>query len=96
MGDEMPETAEQMDIVGRKEAAEILRVKGPNLEKVVGLPEPRWQLASGSFWLRSDIEALAERRVELGRQERHVSRPDLVIGKDETLADAQRRRGRKK
>jgi hypothetical protein len=69
MGDDVPETAEQMDIVGRKEAAEILRVKGPNLEKVVGLPEPRWELASGRFWLRSEIEALAARRRELGRQD---------------------------
>jgi hypothetical protein len=69
MGDDVPETAEWQDIVGRKEAAEILRVKGPNLEKVVGLPPPRQELASGSFWLRSDIEKLAARRRELGRQE---------------------------
>lgn len=49
------------EVVGATEAARILGVKGPNLGPLVeGLPRAR--LRSGSAWLRSHIEGVAEAR----------------------------------
>lgn len=50
------------ELMGAREAAEVLGVKRPNLRTLVGIPEPVQELASGPVWLASDIREFAQER----------------------------------
>lgn len=53
------------DLVGAVEASEILGVERTRIARYVKtgvMPEPVSKLRATSVWLRSDVEALAERR----------------------------------
>lgn len=53
---------EALELMGSREASELLGVKTPNLRKLAGLPAPLAELKSGPVWDGSAIRALAERR----------------------------------
>jgi len=46
-------------LVGRKEAAEIVGVNKSNLTKTHGFPEPILVLSKGALWLRAEVEYFA-------------------------------------
>lgn len=50
------------EFVGAAESAEELGVKGPNVRRTPGLPDPFGQVRSGPFWIAVEIRALKRRR----------------------------------
>ena len=56
-----------VELVGSAEAAEILGVEGPRVNrwrKSGVMPVPVAELRCGPIWLREDVEALAQHRAE--------------------------------
>ncbi len=63
-----PRQPDEPELVGAKDAAEILGVLQVNLRTLKGLPEPYGRIRASTVWRAEEIRAFAETRAARARE----------------------------